>query len=150
MPDRLTAVALNVDAASLLGLREALPDWAVEVTDGATTPARTHDGNPGAADLLVVGACAPVAETLGLCRVLRGRPGRAQTPLLVLVPPAQDALVRAALHAGADSCLFLPVHARELVSMVTRVRQDNRPERHTLNLDQALQEDRWRDDGGQG
>jgi hypothetical protein len=34
--------------------------------------------------------------------------------------------------------------------MVSRVRAGNRPGRHTLNLDRARHEDRWRDDGGQG
>ena len=35
---------------------------------------------------------------------------------LVLVWPEQEALVRAALDAGAHSCLVLPVHAKDLVS----------------------------------
>jgi DNA-binding response OmpR family regulator len=75
---------------------------------------------------LVVAARARVAETLGLCRGLRSQAGRAQTPLLVLVPPALEALVWAALDNGADSCLVLPVNAKDLVSMVARVRGGNR------------------------
>jgi hypothetical protein len=66
------------------------------------------------------------------------------------VPSGQESLVRAALEAGADSCLVLPVDAKEVASMLARRRQGTQPGRHTLNLDQAQREDRWRDDGGQG
>jgi hypothetical protein len=34
--------------------------------------------------------------------------------------------------------------------MLARAHAGNQPGRHTLNLDQAQREDRWRDDGGQG
>jgi DNA-binding response OmpR family regulator len=92
----------------------------------------------------------PLELTVGVCRGLRSQLGRALTPLLVLVPPAREALVRAALEARANSCLSLPVHPKELVAMVARARGGNRPGRQTLNLDRAQHEDRWRDDGGQG
>lgn len=55
-----------------------------------------------------------------------------------------------ALAAGAEGGLVLPVHAKELVSMVERVRAGNRPGRHTLGLNRAqsegagtLSEDTW-------
>jgi DNA-binding NarL/FixJ family response regulator len=174
MPKRLKAIAFDLDQASLISLREALPEWEIEVVNGATAASLTHDWNPGAADLLVLRAGEDVAETLGLCRFLvdcgvfstdarergaaaAGRPGNRQdqarrpdAPLLVLVPPGQEFLVRAALEAGAASCLVLPVHAKEVASMLARVRKGNRPGHHTLNLDRAQCEDSWRDDGGQG
>jgi DNA-binding response OmpR family regulator len=149
MTDRPKAIAFDVDPDSLVILRQALPGWEVEAIDGATTGSLTRDWNPGAADLLVVGAHGPMAQTLGLCRGLRGQAGRAQTPLLVLVPPTRQALVRAALAAGAHSCLVLPVHAKDLVTRVARARAGNRPGRHTLDLDRAQREDPWRDDGGE-
>src|SRR5262245_58399539 len=86
---------------------------------------------------------------LGLCRGLRSQAGAAHTPLLVLVGPAQEALVSAALDAGANSCLVVPVQAEDLVSRVARARAGNRPGRHTLGLDRAQREDSWRDDGGE-
>jgi len=150
MSHRLRAVAFDLDAASLISLREAFPEWEIESISGATTDSLTRDWNPETAELLIVGARDQVAETLGLCRGLRSQAGRAQTPLLLLVPPAQDALVRAALDAGAHSCLVLPVHPKDLVSMVAHAGAGNRPGRHTLGLDRAQCEDRWRDDGGQG
>ena len=149
MPSRPKAIAFDVDPASLVSLREAFPEWEVEVVDGATPASLTRDWNPAAADLLVVGARDQVAETLGLCRGLRSQVGRADTPLLVLVAPAQEALVRAALAAGAHSCLVVPVHAKDLVSMVARARAGNRPGRHTLDLDRAQREDPWREEGGE-
>jgi DNA-binding response OmpR family regulator len=149
MPHRSKAVAFDVDPDSLVSLRQALPGWEIEALEGATTASLTRDWNPKAADLLVVGARDRVSETLGLCRGLRSQSGRAHTPLLVLVAPAQQALVRAALGAGADSCLVLPVHPKDLVSTVARARAGNRPGRHTLGLDQAQREDPWRDAGGE-
>jgi DNA-binding NarL/FixJ family response regulator len=174
MLDRRIAVAFDVDPASLVNLRKALPDWEIEVVNGATLASLSLGWTRGAADLLVLQAGAEVAETLELCRFLarcgavstgcrdegprtsglRGsRPNQAPpagAPLLVLVPHGREPLVRAVLEAGADSCLVLPVHAKEVASMLVRARQGNRPGRHTLDLDRAQCEDRWRDDGGQG
>src|SRR5258707_15098417 len=108
MPERLRAVAFDLDPASLVSLREALPEWEIDLASKSTTTPFTLDWNPEAADLVVIAVGDLVAETLGLCRGLRSQAGRAHTPLLVLVPPAQDALVKAVLGAGADSCLVLP------------------------------------------
>jgi len=150
VPNRPRAVAFNVDPASLATLGQAFPGWEIEAVRGATAGSLTHDWDPGAADLLVVGVQREVTETLGLCRSLRSQAGRATTPLLVLVPPAEEALVRAALRAGANSCLVLPVHPKDVVSIVGRIRKGNQPGHHTLNLDRAQEADRWRDDGGEG
>jgi DNA-binding response OmpR family regulator len=149
MPDRPKAIAFDVDPESLASLRQAFAEWEIEVKNGATTDSLVSDRSPKAAELLVLGARDHAVETLGLCRTLRSQAGRAQTPLLVLVRPAQDALVRAALAAGASGCLVLPAHAKELVSMVDRVRAGNRPGRHTLGLHHAQSEDQWRDHGGE-
>jgi peptidylprolyl isomerase len=173
-PGQARAVAFDVDAASLASLREALPGWEIDRINGATAASLAHAWHPGAADLLVVGIRDNAAITLGLCRFLAfctpfstdsrqeetealgPRPGprnparRADAPLLVLVLPGQQSLVGAALDAGAQSCLVLPIHPKEVASMVAHARAGNQPGRHTLNLDQAQTEDRWRDDGGQG
>jgi DNA-binding NarL/FixJ family response regulator len=76
--------------------------------------------------------------------------GRAATTLLVLVPPDREAMVRAALEAGADGCLLLPVHPKDLIASLARAREGNRPGRHTLDRDRAQREDQWRDEGGEG
>jgi DNA-binding NarL/FixJ family response regulator len=175
MADQLRAVAFDLDEASLCSLREALPEGKVEVVNGATAASLSPDWNPRAVDLLVVKARTEVAETLGLCRFLaftcgasstgarkdvaealglqrsqQNQARRADVPLLVLVPSGQESFVKAALEAGADSCLVLPIQAKEVARMLTHVWQGNQPGRHTLNLDRAQREDRWRDDGGQG
>jgi DNA-binding NarL/FixJ family response regulator len=156
MPQRLNAVAFDLDAASLISLREALPEWKIQVVYGATASSLTDDWNAAAADLLVVKARKDVPGTLNLCRFLAVKGSahtqarRADAPLLVLVPPEQEAFVRALLEAGADSCLVLPINAKEVASMLVRARQGNQPGRHTLDLECAQTEDRWRDDGGQG
>jgi peptidylprolyl isomerase len=144
------AVAFDLDALSLDSLRQALPGWQVDAVAGATVATLERDWNPVTADLLIVGAGGTPAETLGLCRGLRSQAGRARTPLLVLVRPGQEALVRAALEAGASNCLVLPVHPKQLASLVAHPTEGDRPGRHTLDLDPARPDDRWRDVGGQG
>ena len=150
MSSRPKAMAFDVDSDSLVSLRQAFPGWDVEALNGATTDSLARDWNPAAVDLLVLGVRDQVERTLGLCRGPRSQAGRAHILLVVLVPPEQEALVRAALEAGAHSCLVLPVHAKELANTVARARAGNRPGRHTLDLHKAQREDPWRDDGGQG
>jgi hypothetical protein len=174
MSDRSRAMAFDVDAASLASLREALPGWRIDVVYGATVASLPCDWDPGVVDLLVVGVRANVTETLGLCRFLafctsysrdsrqevaetfglrrslQDQARRADAPLLVLVPSGQETLAEAALEAGAHSCLLLPIYAKEVASMLVHARAGNQPGRHTLNLEGAQSEDRWRDDGGQG
>ena len=149
MPGRPKVIALDVDPTSLESFHQAFPGWQVETVNGATRETLTPDWDPGEASLLVVGARTDVTQTLGLCRGLRSQAGRARTPLLVLVQAGREPLVRAALDAGADSCLALPVHAKELVTMLGRALAGNRPGRHTLGLDQPQSDDEWRDDGGE-
>jgi hypothetical protein len=174
MLDRAQAIAFDVDAASLISLREALPNWDIKDVNGMTATSLANDWTPGAAELLIVGVTRDFEDTLGLCRFLAirsaysedfqqgetaslgagdSRPnqaGRPDAPLLVLVPLGQEPLVAKLLKAGAHSCLMLPINAKDVASMLVRARAGNRPGRHTLNLEQAQSEDRWRDDGGQG
>jgi DNA-binding response OmpR family regulator len=150
MPDQLKAITFDVDETSLGSIREGLPGWEVEEANSTSRHPLHRDWNPGGADLLVVGTRDAVGETLGLCRCLRSQAGRAHTPLLVLVPAAQDELVKEVLDAGADKCLVLPVHAKQVASMWAHVGTSHRPGSHSLNLDPACREDPWRDEGGQG
>ena len=150
------------------------PDWEIERVNGATAAFLADDWHPGAADLFVVGVRDDTAATLRLCRFLAfcpafstdSRPEEAEAlgpradprtpapqaaaPVLVLALPGQESLVAAALEAGVHSCLVLPIHAKEVASMLAHARAGNQPGRHTRNLERAQSEDRWRDDGGQG
>jgi DNA-binding NarL/FixJ family response regulator len=146
---RPIAIAFGVDAESLRTARRAFPDWEIVALDLASSAALAGDRDPRAAGLLLVGA-RDQEGTVAFCRGLRGRLGRAPAALLVLVPAEHEALVRAVLEAGADGCLELPVHPKDLISSLARARGGNRPGRHTLNLDQAQREDSWRDEGGEG
>lgn len=180
MPNQSKAIAFDVDRASLISLRKALPDSLIEVVKGATAASLTRDWNPGTVDLVVVKARKEVAQTLELCRFLvscgvlgRGAPvvtdseeempktfglhrrrrnvaRRPHSPLLVLVHPSRRSIVRDVLKAGAHSCLMLPINAKDVASMLVHAQAGNQPGRHTLDLERAQTEDRWRDDGGQG
>jgi hypothetical protein len=166
------AVAFDVDAVSLASLREALPGWEIDTSNGAIPASLAHNWDPGAVDLLVVSASGDVKQILGLCRFLsfstwystasreevaaalgprENLPAlRPDTPVLVLVPAGREPLVGSALEADARSCLVLPMHPKEVAGMLARARAGNQPGRHTLSLDQAQIEDRWRDGGDQG
>jgi hypothetical protein len=180
MTNQSKAIAFDLAQASLLTLRKALPDFVIEEVNGATAASLIRDWNPGTVDLLVVEAREKLDETLDLCRFLvssgvlarnsleatdsqeelpktlglhRSRHNRARrppSPLLVLVPPGRESIVKAVLNAGAQSCLIMPIDAKEVASMLVRTQKGNQPGRHTLNLEKAQTEDRWRDDGGQG
>lgn len=149
IPYRPKVIAFDVDSDSIGSLHQAFPEWEIEAIGGATPGSLAQDWEPGPAELLVVGARDQFAATLGLCRGLRSQAERTHTPLLVLVGPDQEALVRAALKAGAHSCLVLPVHAKDLIGVLARARAGNQPGRHTLDLHQAQREDTWRDAGGE-
>jgi hypothetical protein len=42
------------------------------------------------------------------------------------------------------------IHAKDVASMLVHAQAGNQPGPHTLDLERAQAEDRWRDDGGQG
>ncbi len=179
MPNQSKAIAFDVDEASMISLGKALPDCVIEVVNGATAASLTRDWNPGTVDLLVVNARRQVAQTLELCRFLvscgvlardalvvndaedempktlglhRYRQNvarRPHSPLLVLIPPSRQSIVSDVLKAGAHSCLMLPINAKDVASMLVHAQTGNQPGRHTLDLERAQTEDRWRDDGGE-
>jgi PleD family two-component response regulator len=172
------AIAFDVDRASLDTIRKALPDWQIDIVSGASAGSLSKEWQPGVVDLLFIRAGADMTNTLGLCRFLaycgafadgarspretnHRLPGRraaarqalgqqTDAPLVLLVAANQGSFVRAALEAGVDCCLVVPIHTKEVTAMLVRLGHDNQPGRHTLNLDPAQSEDLWRDDGGQG
>jgi hypothetical protein len=180
MPNQSKVIAFDIDEASLISLQKALPDCVIEIVSGATAAALTRDWNPGTVDLLVVKARKEATETLELCRFLvscgvLGRDApvvtdsqdetpktlgrhrrrrhvtrRPHCPLLVLVPPRRKSIVKDVLKAGAHSCLMLPINTKDVASMLGHAQAGNQPGRHTLDLEKAQTEDRWRDNGGEG
>jgi hypothetical protein len=180
MPSQSRVIAFDVDPSNLISLREAVPNSVIEVVSGATAASLSRDWNPGTVDLLVVQAREETAHTLQLCRFLvssgvlardagavtdseevlpknlglhrsRRHVGRRpHSPLLVLLPPSRKSMLWDVLKAGAHSCLLLPIHAEDVASMLVHAQVGNQPGRHTLDLERAQTEDRWRDDGGEG
>jgi hypothetical protein len=148
MPRQRRAITFDVDPASLRRLREALTGWRIDVVYGATVASLPCDWNPGVVDAHVVGLRADLAETLDLCRFLtacvsglqRSRQerqeteqaagrhpthpewrGRMETPLFVLVPPGQWAVVGSLLEAGAHRCLLLPIEGSEVIELLAPI-----------------------------
>jgi FKBP-type peptidyl-prolyl cis-trans isomerase 2 len=171
-PRRSRVVTFDVDSASLASLRDALPEWEIESVNGATPASLSGHWDPSAADLLVVGTRNNASETLGLCRLLsfctsyspearsegmgtlapEQSPQRTavwNAPLLVLVPAGHKTLMGAMLEAGAHGCLMLPIHTKEVTSMLASARAGNQPGRHTLNLSRPQEDDPWQEVGGE-
>ena len=164
MQNQSKVIAFDVDEASLIRLRQALPGCVIDEINGATAASLTRDWDPGTVDLVVVEPRKEAAETLELCRFLvscgilamdapmvtdseeetpknlglhRRRPNvgrRPHSPLLVLVPPSRKSIVSDLLKAGAHSCLMLPIDAKDVASMLVHARAGNQPGRHTLDL----------------
>jgi peptidylprolyl isomerase len=174
LPTPAKAIAFDLDAASLAGLREALRGWEVESVNVASPATLARDWSPREASLLVVAVRADAAETWGLCRFLAGHasspadesrgkgkesglpgvlPGTHRSgdvTLLVLVTPERESLTEAALDAGAHRCLTLPLSRERVASVLAHSRAGNQEGRHTLITEQAQRRDHWRDDGGEG
>lgn len=68
-------------------------------------------------DLVLLDATADSADALDVCRQLRTSPPSAR-PRVVIVVPADAALLVAARAAGCDDCIVAPVRAGELVARV--------------------------------
>jgi AmiR/NasT family two-component response regulator len=100
--------------------------------------------------LVVTDSQEEMPKTLGLNRRRRNVARRPHSPLLVLFRPSRKRILRDMLKAGAHSCLMLPINPKDVASMLVHAQEGNQPGRHTLDLEQAQTEDRWRDDGGQG
>ncbi|MFN4259425.1 MAG: hypothetical protein ACK4RK_09000 [Gemmataceae bacterium] len=165
-------IAFDVDNDSLVSIREALPEWDCDVVNQSCMPGFASRWHPGTADLLIVGMDRHKLETLKLCQFLTAPASDSETmprqeraspmprlvaegktvaiPLLVLVPAGQEALAKAALEAGAHSCLFLPIHPQDVIRTMAHAQAGNQPGRHTINLQQPQSEDLWRDEGGEG
>ncbi len=167
------ALMFDVDRFSASSLREALPGWRIDTVYGATVASLPCDWDPGPVDLVILGVREDAEETWGLCRFLvehssasqeTGQAAgatvvppvdrqtvacRAEVPLLVLVPSGQEGLIEAGLQAGADRCLLLPIHVKDVASMFVHAHVGHQPGRHTMNFERAQVEDCWRDDGGQ-
>jgi hypothetical protein len=180
MKNQSWIIAFDLDHASLIGLHDALPESFVQVVNGASAASLGTDWNPGTVDLLIVQSRDEIGETLELCRYLvssavlaKDRPiitdseevnGRAtglhgappdakrhtRSPLLVFLRQSQMTHLRDVLKAGAHTCLPLPINAKDVASMLVHAQAGNHPGRHTLNLERAQIEDRWRDNGGEG
>jgi CheY-like chemotaxis protein len=171
--NRERVFAFDLDRASLACLGEALPGWEVQTVNGMTPAGLPPDWHPGAAGLLVVRVRKDVRAALALCRFLAScaslsappPPGaggpcpagdpdnplqRPAPPLVVLLARGREALATAALEAGADSCLVIPIQPGEIKGVLARTSAGNRPGRHTGKLDKAQRDDPWRETGGEG
>lgn len=165
MSENRKARVFDVDPESMNSIEEALPGWEIDILYGATVGSLPSNWDPGAVDLLIVGPRENVSESLGLVRFLsycapfsrefhrdgigslglrRGPTNPMRQPdalLLVLVPPAREDAIGAALRAGAHHCLVLPITAQDVARAVMPARVGHPPHRNAQHAYQAATED---------
>ena len=75
----------------------------------------------GKPDLMLLDVMMPAASGLELCRHVRGTPGLASLPIIMLSAKSQLDEVQEGLQAGANLYLLKPVSKAELVQAVRQV-----------------------------
>ncbi|MEO8681893.1 MAG: response regulator transcription factor [Vicinamibacterales bacterium] len=79
-------------------------------------------------DLIILDLNLPVLGGLEVCRLLRGRPATARTPIIMLTARASEGDRVTGLDAGADDYITKPFSPRELAARVRAVLRRGQPE----------------------
>ena len=79
-------------------------------------------------DLIILDLNLPVLGGLEVCRLLRGRPATARTPIIMLTARSSEGDRVVGLDAGADDYVTKPFSPRELAARVRAVLRRGRPE----------------------
>lgn len=79
-------------------------------------------------DLIILDLNLPVLGGLEVCRLLRGRPETARTPIIMLTARSSESDRVVGLDAGADDYVTKPFSPRELAARVRAVLRRGRPE----------------------
>lgn len=79
-------------------------------------------------DLIILDLNLPVVGGLEVCRILRGRPGTARVPIIMLTAKTSESDRVAGLDVGADDYVTKPFSLRELAARVRAVLRRGRPE----------------------
>ena len=89
----------------------------VEAHNGADAVARL-----GAApcDLIITDIKMPEMDGLELVRQVRGRPGLAELPIIIVTTKGEEAAQQAGLEAGANAYLTKPLFGAKLLDLVER------------------------------
>jgi CheY-like chemotaxis protein len=98
-------------------LRELGGFQVVTATTGEEGLARFHEAQP---HCVVIDVKMPGMNGYQLVRAIRGDPGSATTPLVLLTALAQDKHRAAGMAAGCDYYLVKPIKPRELVAAIRR------------------------------
>lgn len=79
-------------------------------------------------DLIILDLNLPVLGGLEVCRLLRGRPATARTPIIMLTARTSEGDRVVGLDAGADDYVSKPFSPRELAARVRAVLRRGRPD----------------------
>ena len=108
-------LVLDDDATLRAAIRVALAQEGFDVVENAGAGEAEAELAAQSVDLLVMGVQLPGVSGIDLCHRLRERPATARLPILMLLNSGRSELRIAALSAGADDCLVLPLSPIELV-----------------------------------
>jgi DNA-binding response OmpR family regulator len=125
-----TRVLVVEDEKDIAGLvkhtLERSGDAIVEVAESGDQALKLAGEQP--VDLIILDLNLPVLGGLEVCRLLRGRPATARTPIIMLTARSSEGDRVVGLDAGADDYVTKPFSPRELAARVRAVLRRGRPE----------------------
>ncbi len=80
----------------------------------------SHSKNHRAADLIILGLHLPWESTFDVMVTIKSDPGLRHIPIIVLIGPVPDALIKRFYDLGANTVIARPVLWDELVSVVKK------------------------------
>lgn len=101
-----------------------LSDEQVEVISAGDGAEGLRLAKESAFDLILLDVILPELDGVSVCRILKGDPKTAPTPLYMLTARSKKADVELARKAGADGYIHKPFRGAELLDLVARIRAE--------------------------
>jgi two-component system alkaline phosphatase synthesis response regulator PhoP len=128
MPKRILIVEDDPDIAKLIANYLTREGYGVSTAPDGASGLKLAKGSP--LDLLILDLMLPEIDGLEVCKALRGNPGTAALPILMLTAKGEESDRIVGLELGADDYVTKPFSPKELVARVKALlRRSERPEK---------------------
>jgi two-component system alkaline phosphatase synthesis response regulator PhoP len=128
MPKRILIVEDDPDIAKLIANYLNREGYAISTAPDGAIGLKLVKGSPP--DLLILDLMLPEIDGLEVCKALRGNPGTAALPIMMLTAKGEEADRIVGLELGADDYVTKPFSPKELVARLKALlRRSERPEK---------------------
>ncbi|HET6369679.1 MAG TPA: response regulator transcription factor [Nitrospiria bacterium] len=128
MPKRILIVEDDPDIAKLIANYLNREGYAISTAQDGASGLKLAKGN--SPDLLILDLMLPEIDGLEVCKALRGNPGTAALPIMMLTAKGEESDRIVGLELGADDYVTKPFSPKELVARVKALlRRSERPEK---------------------